>query len=137
LSKPRTKSSTPDWTFIRARGNAIPPVAFDFVRDGLSHTVAKLHGNKDDTAVAQRTESRHVNGRDLCLGLRDLAVRRYGLLAPTVLRSWGVRTTADFGVIVYTLIDRQELKPSDDDRFDDFVDVYQFDEAFAPEQALV
>lgn len=126
---------TPDWSRIRTRASAFPKVAFDFVREGLAQTAARVHGNENDTAVAVRTDSRHVGGRELCMGLRELAIKRYGLLAATVLGRWGIAATDDFGVIVYTMIDRKELKPSDDDHFEDFCGVYEFDEAFAAEHA--
>lgn len=131
------KHSTTDWDAIRRRAGTYGDGAFDFVREGLAHTVQTLHGvdEADDPNQAQPTEkSRHVSGRQLCLGLRDLALQRYGLLAPTVLRRWGVRKTDDFGVIVYAMIDRGEMKCSEDDRFEDFRDVYDFHEAFAPER---
>lgn len=127
--------ATPDWSRIRTRGSVFPKAAFDFVREGLAHTALRVHGTENDTAVALRTDSRHVGGRELCMGLRELAIKRYGLLAQTVLGRWGIGCTDDFGVIVYTMIDRKELKPSDDDYFGDFSAVYQFDEAFAAEHA--
>lgn len=66
----------------------------------------------------------------MCMGLRDLAIERYGLLARTVLEHWGVRSTQDFGVLVYALIDRGELRASSQDRLEDFFAVYEFAEAF-------
>ena len=72
----------------------------------------------------------HVTGQQLCLGLRELAIQRYGLLAKTVLHKWGVRKTDDFGTIVYAMIDRAELRSSDRDSIEDFAGVYDFDEAF-------
>src|SRR5690348_13708023 len=48
---------------------------------------------------------RHVSGAELAWGCRDLAHERFGLLSRTVLDCWGITTTADFGRIVYTLVD--------------------------------
>ena len=59
------------------------------------------------------------------------AGRRYGPLARTVLDRWNVRCTADFGKVVFALIDVGVLRKTEDDSFEDFVDVYAFDEAFA------
>lgn len=73
---------------------------------------------------------RHVSGRELCWGLRDFAVRRWGLLAQTVLSSWNINGTRDFGRIVFGFIDMDLMRKQDDDRLDDFNDVYIFDEAF-------
>ncbi|MEM6930765.1 MAG: Minf_1886 family protein, partial [Myxococcota bacterium] len=72
----------------------------------------------------------HVSGADLCLGLRELAIDRYGRLAKTVLHRWRVRETADFGRIVFAMIDAGLLSKTDEDSFDDFVNVYDFEEAF-------
>lgn len=124
----------PNWPAIRTRAELFPEPAFDFVREGLAHTSKSVFG--DDPGAAQPSEdSRHVSGQQLCIGLRDLALKKYGLLAPTVLRRWGIRRTDDFGVIVYAMIDRQEMRCSDEDRFDDFVGVFEFEEAFSPEHA--
>src|SRR5690242_18505072 len=67
---------------LREKAGPFPPEAFEFVRRGLQHTVDVLHGSPDPTSV--QDESRHVTGQQLCLGLRDFAVRQYGLLARTV-----------------------------------------------------
>ena len=73
---------------------------------------------------------RHVSGQELCLGLRSLAVEKYGLLARTVLRGWGVRTTEDFGKIVYAMVEAGLLRTSENDSLEDFRGVYDFEEAF-------
>jgi uncharacterized repeat protein (TIGR04138 family) len=108
-------------------------VAYQFVRDGLSHTVEQVHGRAD---AAPPTESRHVSGQQLTLGLLDLAKQRYGLMAPVVLNKWGIRRTGDFGLMVYAMIDAGELRHSDEDRLEDFEGVYDFDEVFTPEAVL-
>ena len=69
--------------------------------------------------------------QQLCLGLKDHAVRQYGLLARTVLERWGIRATGDFGKIVFAMIDAGLMKKTDDDSLEDFCGVYDFDEAFA------
>lgn len=71
----------------------------------------------------------HITGQELCEGIRELAIRRFGLLARTVFAHWGVRSTADFGRIVFELIDRGEMRKTDRDTLDDFVDVYDFEVA--------
>jgi uncharacterized repeat protein (TIGR04138 family) len=84
--------------------------------------------------ISVKDETRHVSGQQLCLGLRDLAIERYGLLAHTVLARWGIRKTDDFGALVYAMIERGELRGGSADRPEDFVGVYDFREAF---EALV
>jgi uncharacterized repeat protein (TIGR04138 family) len=50
-----------------------------------------------------------------------------------VLESWGVRTTGDFGEIVYNLIDIGLMKKSTSDRREDFDNVFDFTQAFEQE----
>lgn len=125
-----------DWKAIRSRAELFPEEAFQFVREGLGHTVKVTHGDVERDPVRAPDERFHVTGQQLCLGLRDMAIERYGMLARTVLNKWGVRRTDDFGVIVYALIDRGELRSSERDCFEDFCGVYDFDESFAAEAAL-
>lgn len=122
-----------DWEAIRTKAATFAEPAFTFVQDGLSHTVKTIHGDvsRDPARDASPDERYHVTGQQLCLGLRDLAIQRYGLLARTVLHKWNVRRTDDFGTIVYAMIDREELRSSERDSIDDFAGVYDFDEAFA------
>jgi uncharacterized repeat protein (TIGR04138 family) len=47
-----------------------------------------------------------------------------------VLNRWGLRSTSDFGEVVYNLIRIGEMKKSKTDRREDFDNVYNFDEAF-------
>ena len=61
--------------------------------------------------------------------IRLYALEQYGLLAQSVLNSWGVFETSDFGEIVYNLIRIGRMKKSDDDRREDFDEVYAFDVA--------
>jgi uncharacterized repeat protein (TIGR04138 family) len=116
---------------IMQRAGGFSPHAFQFIRDGLSHTVSMVYGEDMASAVLdEEDESRHVSGRDLCLGLRDYAIRRYGLLAKTVLNHWGVTQTEDFGKIVFALVEAGLLRKTDEDSMDDFRGVFDFDEEF-------
>ena len=77
------------------------------------------------------SDSRHVTGQQLCMGLRDYAIKRYGMMAPAVLRSWNLRRTDDFGRIVFAMIEHGLMSKTADDSLDDFRAVYDFEEAFA------
>ncbi len=99
--------------------------AYEFVRDALQHT------------LAEAGEQRHVTARELLDGIRDLARASFGPLARTVVEDWGVRSTADFGHIVFNLIEVGMFGKTDDDRLTDFAEVYTFDEAFPPEMGDV
>jgi uncharacterized repeat protein (TIGR04138 family) len=76
------------------------------------------------------TERRHIGGRELAVSCRDLALERYGLLARHVLQHWGIRTTADIGDVVFTLVELNLLISQPSDSRTDFTGVYDFDETF-------
>ncbi len=120
-----------DWHQLARDAGGYSPHVFEFVRDGLQHA-SELHARARETAQGGLdTDSCHVTGQELCLGLRDLAIKRYGLLARTVLDHWNVKSTSDFGNIVFALIDVGVLRKNDEDSLDDFIGVYDFEEAFA------
>ena len=113
------------WKEIREKAGPFPPEAYQFLRDGLAHTVSMIHGGQ-----LTEEDNRHVSGQQLCIGLRDFAIRQYGLLARTVLAKWGLRSTEDFGRMVFALVDAGLMRKSDEDSLDDFSGVYEFAEAF-------
>src|SRR5690606_18490866 len=75
-------------------------------------------------------QRRHVSGAELSWACRDLALERFGLIARTVLECWGVKSTADWGRIVFAMIEVQLLSAQPGDRIEDFDDVYDFPRAF-------
>jgi len=121
-----------------ARETRYPLAAFLFVQRGLDFTVRRMHGEppEDETLDPEQRESRHVTGRDLCLGLRDFATQQYGLLARTVLRRWRIERCEDFGHIVFTMVEAGLMHKNDEDSIEDFVDVFDFNTAFTPELSL-
>jgi uncharacterized repeat protein (TIGR04138 family) len=82
---------------------------------------------------ARLTERRHICGRELAAACRDLALERYGVMARLVLDHWGVRRTADIGDIVFALVDLGLLISQSTDTRDEFLDVFEFEEAFERE----
>ena len=82
-----------DWKSMLADAGPYPIEAFHFVREGLSYTAERVHEQPETLPEVDR----HISGQQLCLGLRDFAIDRYGLLAPTVLRHWRIDRTDDFG----------------------------------------
>lgn len=75
-------------------------------------------------------EERHVTGQELCEAIRLFALEQYGLVAKSVLEHWGIRSTSDFGEIVFNLLDIGKMRKTEHDRREDFDNVYDFDEAF-------
>lgn len=118
--------SVPENTAGGDRVGPFSPQAIEFIRNGLAHTVKMIHGD----AEASDDERRHVNGQQLCHGLKDYAIRQYGLLAKTVLNSWGVHNTEDFGKIVFAMVEAEQMRKTDEDTIEDFRAVFDFDDAF-------
>ncbi len=117
----------------------MPELAF---RDGVMERIRMREPRFDERAYLfvlgalefyqQRlTERRHISGRELALACRDLALERFGVMAGLVLEHWGVHSSADFGDIVFVLVDLELLMSQDTDTRDEFVGVFDFDLAFA------
>lgn len=104
-----------------------PVEAYQFVVNGLTHTVKKLHGDADPDDPER---SRHVGGQALCEGLREVALVQWGLLARTVLKRWNITSTLDFGRIVFALIEGGRMQKTDADSLEDFRNVFDFRTAF-------
>ena len=100
--------------------------AYEFIFEALEHTLQML-----DKQNAESSESRqhHVSGGELMQGVRELALREFGLMARTVFRQWGVNCTGDFGNIVFNLIEEELMSKTPEDTLADFEDQYDFDEA--------
>ena len=82
------------------------------------------------SVIQSLDEPRHISGRELTEGVRELAIGRYGPLARTVLEHWGIHETEDVGGVVFALVEQGILIKQDDDRPEDFVDLFDFEEAF-------
>ena len=95
------------------------PQAMRFVREGLDYTAKKVVGDRG-----------HVSGQTLCEGLKRLAIKKWGRMAMLVLNSWGIKTTRDFGEIVYLMIEHKRMSAQPTDTIDDFNDVYDFKAVF-------
>ena len=78
-------------------------------------------------------ERRHISGRELALACRDLALERFGVMAGLVLEHWGVHSSGDIGDVVFTLVDLGLLMSQPSDSRDEFMDVFDFDQAFGRE----
>ena len=107
--------------------------AYDFVFAALKYMQEQLGRN---TSNDPDDEDTHLTGVELLYGIRDLARKQYGFLTITVFAHWGVRTTEDFGRIVFELIELDKMKKTDRDQLSDFYDVYSFRQAFIDEYEI-
>jgi uncharacterized repeat protein (TIGR04138 family) len=118
--------------------------AYQFIREALQYA----NENPDSLCLDQDTadslndelesdvKTRHVTGGQLCQACRQYALKQYGYLSRIVLDSWGIRSTSDFGELVYNLIRIGQMKKSESDRREDFDGVFDFETAFEPEFEL-
>jgi uncharacterized repeat protein (TIGR04138 family) len=95
------------------------PLAIRFVYEGLGFTAKEI-----------ASKPTHVSGQTLCEGLRKLAIEKWGRLAMLVLNTWGIKTTRDFGEIVWLMIKHKWMSAQPTDSIDDFNNVYDFKIAF-------
>ena len=72
----------------------------------------------------------HISGQELLDGIRDVGRDRFGYLGRSVFEAWGLRATADFGDIVFDLVDAGVLSKQESDSKDDFVGGFDFADAF-------
>lgn len=96
---------------------------------GRSRPASKSRRESSKSATEQEAPAteRHLTGQELCEAIRKYALEQYGYMAKCVLNSWGVKTTGDFGEIVFNLIRVGEMRKTKDDRREDFDDVYDFE----------
>ncbi len=99
-------------------------------RDAYLFLRAALDETQKQVARESKGKVRHVSGPELLRGIREYALREFGPLTLIVFEEWGVRSTADFGEIVFNLVDSGQLAKTDSDTRADFADVYDFSEAF-------
>jgi len=103
---------------LRESDPRYPEQAYVFVLLALSRVIGRLR------------EPRHVSGRELAIGCRDLAIELYGPLARTVLEHWGICDTSAFGDLVFNLLEVGVLSKTEEDAREDFQRVFDFEEAF-------
>jgi uncharacterized repeat protein (TIGR04138 family) len=103
---------------LRKRHPAYQETAYLFILAALHFTIERVG------------EARHITGRELAEGCRDLALERFGLMSRIVLEHWGIRTTRDLGEIVFALVECGVLVKQEGDALDEFSDVFCFSEAF-------
>jgi uncharacterized repeat protein (TIGR04138 family) len=111
--------------------------AYIFVFEAIEHARHQLPRLRSHTGTSRDDpHDYHVTGRELCEAARDLALRQFGMLALTVLKQWGIRSTSDLGELVYHLIATGDLERTASDKRSDFDNVFDFETAFQPDYEL-
>ncbi len=100
-------------------------------RDGYSFIFSGLKYAQDSLGRDRSSSNTgHVSGPELLHGVKGLAQEKFGLMAQTVLGTWGIYSTADIGKMVFELIEDGDMSKTLDDRLEDFIGVYDFHEVF-------
>ena len=92
--------------------------AYFFVMEALSYTQRRFNCPK------------HVTGEELLEGIKVLLLDKFGPLTLTVLKYWGIKSTEDFGHIVFNLVTNRVLSKTEEDNIESFRNGYNFDDVF-------
>lgn len=111
-------------SLIQLRDARYHPEAYEFLREALDLTLRIYE--KPPTGPG-----RHVAGRELLEGFRQLALKEFGPMSSRVMTHWGLRRTEDVGDLVFNLVEAGVLGKTDRDQRSDFAKGYDFDTAFA------
>jgi uncharacterized repeat protein (TIGR04138 family) len=103
---------------IASRDGRYKAQAYSFVMASVEYTISQL------------PEPRHVSAAELLDGIRCSALGQFGPMTKQVFNFWGIRSTKDFGSIVFNLVDEGLLSATEDDRPEDFDGVYDFKKVF-------
>jgi len=105
--------------------------AYEFLCQALAFTQQSIAKPRDKKGSDSGDDGvHHVTGQELCDGIRRFALEQFGLMAPVVFKCWGIKETADFGKMVYHLIDSGLWHKSDSDSINDFSEQFDIDSAF-------
>ena len=109
-------------------------------RNAYRFVFEALHKTQEDLKKPQQTpdneEDVHISGQELLEGIRKLAIKQFGLMTRTVFEQWGIRSTDDFGYLVFELIERGDMRKTDRDSLSDFFGVYSFEAVFDREYRI-
>jgi uncharacterized repeat protein (TIGR04138 family) len=89
--------------------------AYGFLMAALGKTVQALPEERREDP-----DRRHLSGRELLVGLVQLARGEFGELAPMVFQEWGVVGGEDVGAMVFQLVQSGQLSARPEDTLDDF-----------------
>ena len=107
--------------------------AYEFVFAALAHTQQLLGRSPqqppEEPPEEEEVVEHHVSGPELLDGIRDLALREFGLMARTVFQRWGIEQTDDFGEIVFNLVEATLMSKTSEDSRRDFHAIFDLDRA--------
>jgi uncharacterized repeat protein (TIGR04138 family) len=126
MSTSRQASQNPQTPSARVARVKYPRALENFLFDSLEYAQKRRKSGEDEATYG---EAKHITGGELLEFIREFALLRFGFMARTVFHCWSIHTTADFGRLVYDLIERGRMGKTEEDQLSDFDDVYDFEEA--------
>lgn len=110
-------------------------MAYYFVCQALQYTIYTIKGLDESANLPgprgnKTPNPKHVTGKELLEGIRSYVLEQYGPMGLTVLNHWGIKKCADFGHIVFNMIERDLLGRNPNDSLADFKRGYCFKKAF-------
>ena len=94
------------------------PEAYEFVMKALFYTQKSFK------------REAHVSGKELLHGIKEYCFEQFGPMTKEVLLHWGIHETIDFGNIVFNMIEAGLMKKTEEDKLEDFKDIYEFKDVF-------
>lgn len=110
-------------TRINSRDKRFEREAFFFLKEALDFTI-------QEASLKSLENSKHVSAAQLLHGFRELALKEFGPMAATLFSEWGIHCCEDIGDMVFLLIQEGVFGKQDNDRQEDFVEIYTFENAF-------
>ncbi len=101
--------------------------AYLIVLEAMTHAQSVRHLGEAERSMDEVT-NRHFSGEAFSYILKDYALDQYGFLARAVLEDAGIHTTDDIGAVVYNLIKINMMKKTENDRQEDFHDLFNLKE---------
>jgi uncharacterized repeat protein (TIGR04138 family) len=111
--------------------------AYEFIFQALEHTHKMLGRSPPDESTDPEDVRYHVTVRQWVEGICAYARQEFGLMARVVFRMWGIRSTDDFGEIVFNLIDAGLMSRTPDESRADFHALFDLDEVLEQDFRIV
>lgn len=78
----------------------------------------------------RQSAKHHLKAADICDAVKNYALDTFGPMAATVLGEWGIKSTRDIGAVVRGLVDAGVLIREENDSYEEFDEVFDFNETF-------
>lgn len=111
------------------RDSRYPRVAYAMMPIVLDYTVRRLQESRRAGKLGDDAMSSHVSGQQLAEGFRDYMLAEFGPFAYDIAADLNIFATLDIGHLVYNLISVGCFGKTEEDRLEDFDNVYDLKEA--------